>query len=307
MLTQQQIIDIETGYIPTLQGGRIDFYTDNQIMWQPYKHNLIGLYNGSRWVPVSTSTPMLSTPSPVTISGSTLASGVNYDVYAKYQSDTSFTLEFQPWATASGRYSAPVRSDGVLVYNATALGKTYRFLGTARLNGITGTPKFTDSFEQRFIVNWYNTKPAIVRTYNSSTTVYTYNGGGNIVVEYGTNMAAILAANVRGEFLSIHKNMGIGGAFSVGHPSYINQYFSVGMGLNSTAVFLPANSYTDQDSGNPNVWSPSMAVNGNPNEGYNYITILVKSYNDQSSNAPYLCMTNQTPGDAGGGYVLVMV
>jgi hypothetical protein len=310
MLTEQQLIDIETGAIKTLQGGRIEKYTDSQLCWQAGKYNTIGLYSGTRWVPVSPPTGIvLSNLSPTTISGATLASGINYDVYARYQSDTNFTLEFQEWASNNARYQDPVWSDGVLVYGTTASGKGYRYLGAVRLDGVTGIPKFMDSFEKRFVVNWYNTKPAAVRTYNSSLNIWTYSVNTGLWYEYGTNMADILAAQIRGEFLSIHKNVDISGAFVISRENRIQQYYGFAMALNSTSTPLNSWSWCDENGQTYNDRFAMCASSyGTPLLGYNWITIVCKLTNDQAGSAPPSSrMSIVTPGDAGGGMMMIMV
>ena len=95
MLTQQQLIDIEFGGIKTLQGGRIESYTEDKICWQPYKHSTIGLYNGKLWLPVTPNQAIISSDTPTTISGQTLTSGINYDVFGVYRDDTYFDFAFQ--------------------------------------------------------------------------------------------------------------------------------------------------------------------------------------------------------------------
>jgi hypothetical protein len=309
MLTTQQLIDIEVGTIATLQGGRITKYNDSQLCWLAGKHNTIGLYNGKRWVPVVPNTAPVVTLPAVTISGATLTSGVVYDVYAQYQSDTSFTFAFQEWASQTARYNDPTvpagRFQGIAVYNPnTTSGQQLRYLGSVMLDGITGTPKFMDTYTQRFVVNYYNTKTMPVQTYNSSTTYYQYNTANQAWIEYGTGVPAILAAQVRGEFISIHKNMDIAGAITVQHGAIL-QYFGVGIGLNNLNPLLSYYWADEQDYSDnfPCVTS----CYGTPRSGYNWITTVVSLKNDQSTNAPNTVMTVATPGDFGSGYLLVTV
>jgi hypothetical protein len=163
--------------VKTINGGRLDRVSNDQIDWNPVEHNVIGLYNGSAWELVSPSgTISLVTPSvQLTISGAALTYDTNYDVYADYLAADNFSLVAQEWATASGRFTPPQRFQGVLVYDLTAAGTKRRYLGTIRLADVgAGVAGYTDQKNKRFIMNYYNkiNKPfGKTNPYTSTTSI----------------------------------------------------------------------------------------------------------------------------------------
>lgn len=139
----------------TVNGGRIEYVSDTEIQWQPYINGSIGLYNGLNWEIVTPATTPSAANTATTISGGALAVDTNYDVFATYVSSTELELEFQEWATASGRYQDITSFEGIKVYADTAEGRMKRWLGTIRMDDDSGA-KFKDNNTMRFISNYYN-------------------------------------------------------------------------------------------------------------------------------------------------------
>jgi len=142
----------------TTNGGRLEYVSTTSLEWQPHTNGSIGLYNGLNWVICTPSTNPSLANNATTISGAALTYDKNYDIFARYISETSLTLEAQEWATNTGRYTVPSRFQGILVENSTTdLGRQRRFLGTVRLINSSGA-KFVDSETRRYVSNYYNRK-----------------------------------------------------------------------------------------------------------------------------------------------------
>ena len=92
-------------------GGRLDlvYGTDQQIVWNFKTSNQIRLFDSTlgiwKIVKVTTS-PTISTSANPIGSATSLATWKVYDVFAKYEDDTSFTLEVAPWNTGTLRCAA---------------------------------------------------------------------------------------------------------------------------------------------------------------------------------------------------------
>jgi hypothetical protein len=154
-------------------GGRLERVDDTHLEWQPGVNGSIGLFNGNDWVMCTPTTNPSALNTTTTISGASLTYDVNYDVFMRYGSTTSGILEFQEWATASGRYTPLARFQGVLTYdNSTDLGKKRRYLGYVRLKQSGANAYFRDEGDVRLISNHYNKmKKSIYKFpgYSSST------------------------------------------------------------------------------------------------------------------------------------------
>jgi hypothetical protein len=205
-----ELQEIENASIRSINGGRIDRYSNEELRWSPYSTGLISLYNGKSWVVVSSSGVSVSNTT-TDMDGVTLTSGINYDVYAKYQTPSSFSLELYRWPASNNRgLNGFKKFEGVRVYdNTTTIGQSMRFVGAVRLTQSGSAAVFTDSATQRFVVNWNNTQSSIVRTYNTGTTYSSLTYGGitqESFVEFNLGIN-----QVRGEFLVLDtKQIGIG-------------------------------------------------------------------------------------------------
>jgi hypothetical protein len=88
-------------------GGRLTYQDTTHLRWVPYNNNQIVLHNGTNWELVRLSAAYverLNTDDDV--AGTDLAVDNFYDVFAKYVSATSFTLEFARWSVSSVGSSA---------------------------------------------------------------------------------------------------------------------------------------------------------------------------------------------------------
>ena len=168
----------------TINGGRLERVSDTELQWQPDQNGSIGLYNGTSWEIITPVINPSAANDATTISGSSLSSDTNYDVFAT-PSGSTFNLEFQEWAGDTVRYQDPVRFEGVYIYEDNEEGHKKRWLGAIRLNN---SSYFADDEYQRFIVNYYNSKIKICEGYASSSPYWDYNtsayrefGGGTTV------------------------------------------------------------------------------------------------------------------------------
>jgi hypothetical protein len=159
--------------IRTFCGGRLERYSDTELRWNPVGHNIVGLYDGTQWTLVAPTGTISAANSFTTINGASVASGVNYDVYASYVSKDTFNLTFQEWNNDTTRIITPQTYQGVYVYDSTTTtGRQSRYLGIIRMDGVTGSKYFIDTINQRYIMNYYNKmiKPlGVDNPYSSST------------------------------------------------------------------------------------------------------------------------------------------
>ena len=139
----------------TLAGGRLTLLTgvgvptSDQIggatlYYTPFAHGMIGLYDGTDWIPRE------FTQRSLIFGGMT--SGKNYDVFI---GDTAGTLaiEILAWTSDSVRATALLAVDGVLVKTSDT---SRRYVGTFRATSATTTE---DSQEKRFVYNANNKVP----------------------------------------------------------------------------------------------------------------------------------------------------
>jgi len=129
------------------------------LYFTPHEHNLVGLYDGTRWKLHAFTERSLSL---------SLTAANNYDVWL-YDNSGTLTLETLVWTNATTRATALAMQDGVLVKNGDA---TRRYLGTIRASGANVVE---DSLVKRFVWNNYNRVPRAIKKSESSS--HTYNGG----------------------------------------------------------------------------------------------------------------------------------
>lgn len=157
----------------TLAGGRLTLVTgvgvptSDQIggatlYYTPFDHGMIGLYDGTNWIPRE------FTERSLVFGGMT--SGKNYDVFI---GDTAGTLviEILAWTSDSVRATALVAVDGVLCKTGDT---TRRYVGTFRATSATTTE---DSEAKRFVYNANNKVPrSMLGTlgYSDGNTVNTF-------------------------------------------------------------------------------------------------------------------------------------
>lgn len=135
------------GFIP---GGRLTLTTGTPlttsdvtaagtIYYTPYTHNLVRVYDGTRW--------LYKTFSEISLS-LTVTSGSNYDVFL--DDDAATLVLSSAWTNDTTRADALGTQDSVKVLNSD---KTKLFLGTIRASGSNVTE---DSLAKRFVWNNYN-------------------------------------------------------------------------------------------------------------------------------------------------------
>lgn len=138
----------------TTNGGRLERVDDTTLEWQPYQHGSIGLFNGLNWEVVTPDSNPSAANTTTDLDSTTLTYDTNYDVFLKYESATSASLQFKAWTNDTTRAVSLTRFEGVYVQSDTAEGRKLRWLGTVRLRNDSGA-KFTDSSSQRFVMNHY--------------------------------------------------------------------------------------------------------------------------------------------------------
>lgn len=147
---------LEIGKIAsTLAGGRLTLETGvgvsssdqtakTTIYYTPFDHGMIGLYDGTNWIPREFTQKSLAL--------GTLVSGKNYDVFAVSISDV-ISIEALAWTSDSARATALVAVDGVLCKTGDT---SRRYVGTFRTTTTTTTE---DSEAKRFVYNANNKVP----------------------------------------------------------------------------------------------------------------------------------------------------
>ena len=271
------LYNIQQTIAPTVVGGRLELESSTEIQWKPYYNYSIGLYDGEDWKVVMPSGLIQAFIDSTTISGSGLSNDTSYDVYAKYESQDNFTLEFQEWAGNNSRYEAPTEFQGVLVRNLTTAGKQMRWLGIIRV----GTAEFLDEDHHRYIFNHYNKKRKSLWTRQSDTNYYQYstetvrecNGGSNWY-------RAWFICNEPIEM----------GCFVCGAnwTQNTNCYFIFSVNFNTTTSLNPLNWRVGQDSdaSGDDRWSFGRTTRTSI-EGLNYMTMLEYAYQTSQVNAGY--------------------
>jgi hypothetical protein len=128
------------------------------IYFTPYKGNKIALYNGTQW--------SLSTFAETSLA-LTATSGKNYDLFG-YDNAGTFAIESLIWTDDTTRATALVLQDGVLSKTGAL---TRRYLGTFRASGSNVTE---DSFAKRFVWNYYNRVPRVLKAPLETADTWTY-------------------------------------------------------------------------------------------------------------------------------------
>jgi hypothetical protein len=87
----------------SIPGGVLQFISSTQIKWSFLYNSMIQLFNNTTglWALVQPGTEPTVSNTASDMGGDALVSGVIYDVYAKYVSNSSFSLEFAKWGTST--------------------------------------------------------------------------------------------------------------------------------------------------------------------------------------------------------------
>lgn len=156
------------GLLAPVVGGRLttesgvavsssDRTSQGTLYFTPWLHNLIRIYDGTRWQLYTFTERSLSL---------SMTSGVNYDIFI-YDNSGTLTLEATAWTNDTTRATALTTQDGVLVRSGAT---TRLYLGTIRASGTNVTE---DSDAKRFVWNFYNRVPRRLQVLDS-TDSWTY-------------------------------------------------------------------------------------------------------------------------------------
>jgi hypothetical protein len=159
----------------TLESG-VGCSTTNQtaktdLYYTPHIGNHLSIYDGTRWV--------LHTFSELTLSLANYTASKPYDIWVYSNSGTP-TLDSTVWTSDTVRATALAFQDGLYVKSGDA---TRRYLGTIRITSTTG--QCEDSFNNRFVWNYYN-RVNRVGMCGNSTASWTYGSAGGRECNGGT-------------------------------------------------------------------------------------------------------------------------
>lgn len=135
-----------------------DVTAASSIHYTPYAHNIIPLWNGTRWVTLAFS--------ETTLALGEVTATRPYDVFA-YLSSGTLALESLAWTSDTTRATGISRQDGRYCKSGD---KTRLYLGTFRTTSTTSTE---DSAVKRFLWNNYNRRSKILSKFET-TTSWTY-------------------------------------------------------------------------------------------------------------------------------------
>ncbi|MFS8064113.1 MAG: hypothetical protein ACMG5Z_05945 [Luteimonas sp.] len=130
------------------------------IYYTPYVHNVITLWDGNVWTPI--------TFTEYTLALGTLTSGKPYDVFA-YLSSGALALEMLAWTNSTTRATAVTLQDGRYCKSGD---KTRLYLGSFYTTSTTTTE---DSDAKRFLSNAPQSRVRR-RVYKADATSHSYNG-----------------------------------------------------------------------------------------------------------------------------------
>lgn len=128
------------------------------LRFAPIGGSLISVYTGSAWVVLAFTEMSIAVPA---------TTDTLYDVFFDYNGGTP-TLALTAWTNDTTRATALTTQNGVLVKTGDT---QMRFLGCMRTTGVSGQTE--DSFAKRYIWNYYNRRPRVMRVMESTNT-WTY-------------------------------------------------------------------------------------------------------------------------------------
>lgn len=173
---------LENSVLAVTPGGRLtltsgtpvttsDVTGATTIYFTPYIHNMIPLYDGTRWQVVKFA--------EVSIALGTLTSGIGYDIFG-YLSGGALALELVAWSSATVRATSLSTQDGRYVKSGDA---TRLYLGSFATTSTTTTE---DSATSRLLYNMYNRVWRPLQK-TISTVSWTYNAQAWRAVANDTN------------------------------------------------------------------------------------------------------------------------
>ena len=132
--------------------------SNTDIIYEPYIHNIISLWNGYRWQSIEFTA--------TTLAIGTVTSGLPYDIFA-YSNSGVLAIESLAWSTATARATDVTRQDGRLCKSGD---KTRLYLGTF-LPDSTTTSRNSNNYLG--LVNQYNKIPFTMMVWDETAT-WTY-------------------------------------------------------------------------------------------------------------------------------------
>jgi hypothetical protein len=138
--------------------GRIDRASDTVLTWTPVSGSGLAIYDGGDWQLVTPSSLPSMTNTAVDIDEAALAVNSVYDLFAEYDTTTSFKIAAKKWGSPSARGYTLYQHEGVLVHQNTPEGLRRRFLATICTYDGSGTVNFKDEKLYRYVSNYYNKK-----------------------------------------------------------------------------------------------------------------------------------------------------
>jgi hypothetical protein len=128
------------------------------LYFTPYKGNRLALFDGSRWKLFAFTELSIAVPA---------TTSTMYDVFV-YDNAGTLTLELTAWTNDTTRATAITLQNGVYVRSAAT---TRRYLGSFRTTTVSGQTE--DSLARRFVWNYYNRVPRVLRRLETTAT-WTY-------------------------------------------------------------------------------------------------------------------------------------
>lgn len=129
------------------------------VYFTPYRGSRIALYDGTQW--------SIYTFSELSVSLSTDAASLPYDLYA-YLNGSTVAIERLAWTNGTTRATALTTQNGVLVKSGDP---TRRYLGTYRTTSTIGQTE--DSVSKRFVWNYYHRASRQMTVEDTSSWTYT--------------------------------------------------------------------------------------------------------------------------------------
>lgn len=161
-------------HIRSVVEGKVGLSSATSLAWTSVVGFGIAIYNGSNWELVTPSTAPELANTASDLDSNALAVDSVYDIFAAYDTDTSFDLVAKEWTSPTVMGYTRYQHDGVLVHENSASGLKRRFLGTIYTYSNSGTVNFKDEFLYRYISNYYNKTRKVLKGIESGTT-WTYN------------------------------------------------------------------------------------------------------------------------------------
>jgi len=229
----------------TLAGGRLTLQTGvgvpitdqtakTTIYYTPFAHGMVGLYDGTNWIPREFTEKSLAL--------GTLTTLKNYDVFI---GDTagSIVLEALAWTSDTARATALLAVDGVLVKTTDT---SRRYVGTFRTASTTTTE---DTISSRLVWNYNNRMPRLIkcflvalhtystaswRAYNSSNVV------GDTRMQFVSGLAeSAISITINNTFQYIYIAMAMDSTTAPSTPNLHNGTTTFSIGCSLSATYAP--------------------------------------------------------------------